>query len=975
MDRKRLLSPAVPYTSSVECHCERSEAISGPTDEIAAACGAGLAMTKAQGKCYRVLAICCMLAVIGGSSVRSFAGSDSDANREAEQHFQKANELHIRADYDAAIAEYQAVISLSPNSKIAQNAQYWIGQLYFESKRFDAALSAFQKLLDEYPESRTIPATNLMIERVQQAKKNRALFEAVKKADVEKVRLLISDGADLNAKWGDTSIIEKEETKKEEIASATPLYYAVDANNMDLVNLLVEAGADVNAGDWPPLCQAVDKNNTAIAEYLIDHGANVNYPKDWGPLHEAPYVSNSIEMVKLLVARGADINARPWPALHISIWNGRKDIFEFLIQSGADVNAKDKLGCTSLYYAIRKDDYLYFMNILIANGAEVNTKNSGGETALMSAAIKGKTQAVKLLLEADADIHAKDDRGQTALHRMLDARRDSSYSGYRKSKDAKDTVVLLLAKGADVNLKDKAGRTPLHLAAEWTNADIVNLLLDKGARVNQKDDESGFTALHHAARFGNKDAAEVLIARSADINAKDKQSHTPLYVAVHHDYKIAELLINKGADSSIRTEPGKTLLQLAQQRKQIESTVPDLIFEGEPNSVFGEQIACCDVDGDGYDDILIGAPRYDNNRGRAYLFYGGPDMDTTADLTFDEGRNEGDVFGIGIACGDIDNDGYDDIIIGAGGYNEKRGRAYLYWGGDRNSMDANADKIFVGNEKEGSKFGSGHPAVYDIDNDGYDDIILCAVGWAYFYFGSTKESMDTSYDLIFKQEDPEYSFGYRISCGDVDNDGYGDIVIGPWWSRHGRAYLYYGANKSNMDVKADVIFKAQSEGEDFFGHDSLCVDQNGDGYVDVFIGSPGYSDKQGRSYLFYGNSEKTLDANSDMTFNGELEGSLYGCYACYGDIDGDKVNDIVIGAHLYRQRVGRVYVYWGNELASPNPKPGRILTGEHLYDMFGIGLACGDVNNDGFDDLVIGASRYNAGPGHAYLYYGGPRNK
>ncbi|MEJ2700829.1 MAG: tetratricopeptide repeat protein, partial [Sedimentisphaerales bacterium] len=123
------------------------------------------------------LTIFWILAFVPGLCALSYADNKTETNPEAEQHFQKANELQILADYDAAIAEYQTVISLSPNSKIAQNAQYWIGQLYFQSKRFDAALSAFEKLLDEYPESRTIPATTLMIQRVQQAKKNRSLFE------------------------------------------------------------------------------------------------------------------------------------------------------------------------------------------------------------------------------------------------------------------------------------------------------------------------------------------------------------------------------------------------------------------------------------------------------------------------------------------------------------------------------------------------------------------------------------------------------------------------------------------------------------------------------------------------------------------------------------------------------------------------------------------------------------------------------
>ncbi|MGB2865565.1 MAG: hypothetical protein WBC05_19700, partial [Sedimentisphaerales bacterium] len=79
------------------------------------------------------LTVCWILAIVLGLSVQSFANNESETIIKAEQHFQKANELHILADYDAAIAEYRTVISLSPNSKIAQNAQYWIGQLYYET--------------------------------------------------------------------------------------------------------------------------------------------------------------------------------------------------------------------------------------------------------------------------------------------------------------------------------------------------------------------------------------------------------------------------------------------------------------------------------------------------------------------------------------------------------------------------------------------------------------------------------------------------------------------------------------------------------------------------------------------------------------------------------------------------------------------------------------------------------------------------
>ena len=144
------------------------------------------------------LTISWILVVVPGLCVLSFADAESGTNTEAQQHFERANELRKLADHDGAITEYEKVISLSPNSKIAQDAQYWIGQSYFGAGQFDAALSAFQKLLDEYPTSTIIPSTKSMIERVQQAKKNKLLFEAVKKGDIEQVKLLISKGADVN---------------------------------------------------------------------------------------------------------------------------------------------------------------------------------------------------------------------------------------------------------------------------------------------------------------------------------------------------------------------------------------------------------------------------------------------------------------------------------------------------------------------------------------------------------------------------------------------------------------------------------------------------------------------------------------------------------------------------------------------------------------------------------------------------------
>ncbi|MEA3226077.1 MAG: ankyrin repeat domain-containing protein, partial [Planctomycetota bacterium] len=319
------------------------------------------------------LTACLILATVPGISSLILADIASETDTKGEQHFEKANELRKAGDYDAAITEYKKAISLSPKSKIGQDAQYWIGQSYFEARQFDAALSAFQKLLDEHPASTIAPSTKQMIERVQQARKNKSLFEAVKKADVEQVKLLIAEGADIDAKWVDV-YNKNEEDPWSSDSEKTALRHAVKTGNIEVVKLLVEAGADVNAGEWTPLFQAVDENNTAIAEYLIDHGANVNieYPQGWTILNQTVNISNSSEMAELLIVRGADINGGDWPLLRTAIRHNRRDLFDLLVQRGVDVNAADKGGWTPLWYAANFQDDTEFMNILIAKGAELN---------------------------------------------------------------------------------------------------------------------------------------------------------------------------------------------------------------------------------------------------------------------------------------------------------------------------------------------------------------------------------------------------------------------------------------------------------------------------------------------------------------------------------------------------------------------------------------------------------------------------
>ncbi len=131
------------------------------------------------------LTMCLILVIVLAISVSTLADIASETNTKAEQYFEKANELLKRMDYEAAIAEYNKVISLSSNSKIAQNAQYWIGQSHFRAGQFDAAQATFAKLIEQYPASAIVPVTKLMVGRVRQAKENeeirRAMSDALEK--------------------------------------------------------------------------------------------------------------------------------------------------------------------------------------------------------------------------------------------------------------------------------------------------------------------------------------------------------------------------------------------------------------------------------------------------------------------------------------------------------------------------------------------------------------------------------------------------------------------------------------------------------------------------------------------------------------------------------------------------------------------------------------------------------------------------
>jgi len=313
-----------------------------------------------------------------------------------------------------------------------------------------------------------------------QEKQTYPLHQAAAKGDIEQLKLLMSKGADVNA---------KDET------GDTALCYAVKVGKKGMVQMLVEGGADVNIGSSPPLSIAVDKDDIAVAEYLIAHGANVNAPAGWTALQEAPYAS-SLEMVALLIAKGADVNAGPWTALHSAVEEGRRDIAELLIAKGADVNAETGGGTTPLSYAFSRGNHDMAKVLLIAGGAFISEEENTLR-GLHYTAILGYQDLAGMLLAEGAKVDERDDNYQfTALH-------------YAARFGNKNVAEVLIANGADIKAKDKWDYQPMHWAAYHDRPEIIELLIAKGADVNAKT-SLGQTPLELATPRRNTAAIEVL---------------------------------------------------------------------------------------------------------------------------------------------------------------------------------------------------------------------------------------------------------------------------------------------------------------------------------------------------------------------------------------------------------------------------------------------------------------------------------
>ena len=419
------------------------------------------------------------------------------------------------------------------------------------------------------------------------------LLEAVKNRDTAAVQALVSQRVDVNIPQAD---------------GATALHWAAHWDDVEVADLLIDAGARVNAANdygVVPLLLAATNGSTAMVARLLSAGADPNAGDENGatPLMFAARTGR-IEVAEALLDRGAGVGvkdaAHGQTALMWAASAGHPEVQRVLIRAGADVRAQSARGYTPLLFAVR-ENHDASVRTLLDHGADINDAALDGTTSLVLATVLGHWPLAEFLLDHGANA-AADGTGFTALHwasGVWETALTTTTAGGTTGWDALagrgpgklQLVISLLEHGADPNARltgrlpsygsggfrriAMAGATPLLVAARAADLEIMHVLLAAGADPLLMTND-GTTALMAAAGYAyaigtdthpERDAlaaATLVVERGVDVNAANTVGETALHAAAYAGWdSVVQLLLDHDVDVDPKNVVGWTPLSIA----------------------------------------------------------------------------------------------------------------------------------------------------------------------------------------------------------------------------------------------------------------------------------------------------------------------------------------------------------------------------------------------------------------------------
>ncbi len=393
---------------------------------------------------------------------------------------------------------------------------------------------------------------------------------------------------------------------------------------------------------------------------------------------------------------------------------------------------------------------------------------------------------------------------------------------------------------------------------------------------------------------------------------------------------------------------------------------------GEGDQLFGTSVALADVNGDGYADLVVGAPASFNGAGRIYVFYPFASTDpdgvtltgnATGTSTQLSGDEDHPAFGTSVAAGDITGDGLADVVAGAVGSATQDGRVYVF----HSEFHKNAKRS-----------GIMAPTVF-------------------------------SADAAIDPETGGTHFGQAVAVGDVNGDGFADVLVGANLfggdAHQGKMYVFHAAANgtgvpapgvdqdgvpTTTAAAADTHIVGENTSE--LGTSVAMGDVSSDGFLDVIGGGPAFGGSRGRVYMFYSAGAAGVPTNPVIDENDNTPGqhviggrfdatpNLYGTSVAVADVDGDGLADLIVGAPAANSGQGVVYVHFENAQSNGTASitDGNAINsnlrfnGNSSHPSFGKSVSALDVNGDGTAD-VVGAA-VDGGPvtGTVYVFNSTP---